>query len=116
MNKMYFCTVNLRPILGLDSSLVKEKSFNLRFEEEFAEKFGTKYAIAVNSGTSGLHAAVFAAGVQPGDEVIGPGLTVVMDAWAMIHLGATPVFADVNSETMTIDPKDIERRISFMIS
>ena len=99
-------------IQALDSTLSHEKSFNLKFEESFAKKFGCKYAIAVNSGTSGLHAAVYAAGMNPGDEVIGPGLTVVMDAWAMIHLGATPVFADVKKDTMTIDPEDIERKIS----
>ena len=100
-------------IRALDSSLDYEKSFNLRFEEAFCKKFSCDYAIACNSGTSGLHAAVFAAGIKPGDEVIGPGLTVVMDAWAMIHLGATPVFADVNSQTMTIDPEDIERKITL---
>ena len=50
-----------------------------RFEEAFASKMNTKYAIAVNSGTSGLHAALFAAGIQEGDEVIQPALTVVMD-------------------------------------
>jgi len=99
-------------IEALDSDLVKDKSFNLRFEEAFARKFSCKYAIAVNSGTSGLHAALYAAGIKPGDEVIGPGLTVVMDAWAMLHLGATPVFADVNRETMTIDPEDIRRKIT----
>ena len=99
-------------IEALDSSLNHEKSFNLRFEEAFAKKFECKYAIAVNSGTSGLHAAVYAAGIKPGDEVIGPGLTVVMDAWAMIHLGATPVFADVKRDTLSIDPEDIERKIT----
>ncbi len=99
-------------IQALDSSLDQDKSFNLRFEEAFAEKFSCKYAVAVNSGTSGLHAAVYAAGVKPGDEVIGPGLTVVMDAWAIIHLGATPVFADVKRDTMTIDPEDIKRKIT----
>ena len=97
---------------ALDSSLKNKVSFNQRFEEAFSKKFGCRYSIACNSGTSGLHAAVFAAGIQPGDEVIIPGLTVVMDAWAVIHLGATPVFADVNPHTMTIDPEDIGRKIT----
>ena len=97
---------------ALDSNVVSEKSFNQRFEEAFSKKFGCKYSIACNSGTSGLHAAVYAAGVKPGDEIIGPGLTVVMDAWAMIHQGCTPVFADVNSQTMTIDPEDVKRKIT----
>ena len=94
-------------IEALDSDSVNDTPFNQRFEEEFAKKFGCKYAIACNSGTSGLHAAVYAAGIERGDEVINPGLTVVMDAWAIIHLGGTPIFADINPNTLTIDPDDI---------
>ena len=99
-------------IEALDSDSVNDTPFNQRFEEEFAKKFGCKYAIACNSGTSGLHAAVYAAGIERGDEVINPGLTVVMDAWAIIHLGGTPIFADINPNTLTIDPDDIERKIT----
>lgn len=83
-----------------------------QFEEKFAEKVGASYAIAVNSGTSGLHAALYAAGVGPGDEVIQPAMTVVMDAYATIHLGGTPVFADIVPETHHIDPEDILRKIT----
>lgn len=83
-----------------------------KFEEAFAEKVGAKYAIAVNSGTSGLHAALFAAGIGPGDEVIQPALTVIMDAYATIHLGGIPVFADINPDTFNIDPEDIARKIT----
>lgn len=83
-----------------------------RFEEAFAEKMGVEYAIACNSGTSGLHAALYAAGVGPGDEVIGPGLTVVMDAFATLHLGGVPVFVDVCPKRQTIDPNAIERAIT----
>lgn len=82
------------------------------FEERFAEKVGAKYAIAVNSGTSGLHAALYAAGIGPGDEVIGPAMTVVMDAYATIHLGGMPVFADIDPATYNIDPADILRKIT----
>ena len=60
-------------IEALDSDSVSDTPFNQRFEEEFAKKFGCKYAIACNSGTSGLHAAVFAAGIKRGDEVITSG-------------------------------------------
>ena len=81
-------------------------------EEAFSETVGAKYAIACNSGTSGLHAALFAAGVGPGDEVIGPALTVVMDSYAALHLGGVPVFADVDPDTFNIDPADIERKIT----
>jgi len=90
----------------------KKKSWTMRFEEEFCRIMGVKYAIACNSGTSGLHAALVAAGVDPGDEVISPALTVIMDAYATIHVGATPVFADVNYETQTVDPDDIRKKIT----
>ncbi len=83
-----------------------------RFEEKFAEKVGAKYAIAVNSGTSGLHAALFAAGVGPGDEVISPAMTVIMDAYATLHLGGIPVFADIDPRTHNIDPADIVAKIA----
>lgn len=82
------------------------------FEERFAEKVGAKYAIAVNSGTSGLHAALYAAGIGLGDEVIGPAMTVVMDAYATIHLGGVPVFADIDPATHNVDPEDIARKIT----
>lgn len=99
---------------ALDSSNVanKKKSWTQRFEEEFCKMMGIKYAIACNSGTSGLHAALVAAGVKAGDEVISPALTVVMDAFATIHVCATPVFADINPDTFTIDPKDLQRKIT----
>lgn len=90
----------------------RERPWVQRFEEAFAQRMGVKYAIACNSGTSGLHAALFAAGVGPGDEVIMPAMTVIMDAYAAIHLGATPVFADVIRETHGIDPEDVRRRIT----
>ena len=83
-----------------------------KFEEAFAVKVGTKYAISVNSGTSGLHAALFAAGISEGDEVIQPALTVIMDAYATIHLGGIPVFADINPSTFNIDPNDIIRKLT----
>jgi len=99
-------------MLDADNPKNKEKSWNLRFEEEFCRVMGVKYSIACNSGTSGLHAAVVAAGVKPGDEVISPGLTVIMDAYSIILAGGTPVFADVDAETQTIDPEDIKRKIT----
>ena len=70
-------------------------NMNKRLEEAFAAKFGAQYAITVNSATSGLHAALAACGVGPGDEVILPAVTVVMCGLAVMQLGAKPVFADV---------------------
>lgn len=98
--------------LDSDNPENKERPWVLRFEEAFAEKVGASYAIAVNSGTSGLHAALFAAGIGPGDEVIQPAMTVVMDAYATLHLGGTPVFADIDPTTQTIDPEDVARKIT----
>lgn len=98
--------------LDSDNPLNKEKPWTERFEEEFCSVMGVEYAIACNSGTSGLHAALVAAGVGPGDEVISPGLTVIMDAYAIIHVGATPVFADVNPGTHTIDSEDVRKKIT----
>ena len=99
---------------ALDSETPENKSMSWvqKFEETFAKTVGSKYAIAVNSGTSGLHAALYAVGVSDGDEVIQPSKTVVMDAYATIHLGGTPVFADVDPETWNIDPADIEKKIT----
>ncbi|MCH9644445.1 MAG: DegT/DnrJ/EryC1/StrS family aminotransferase [Gammaproteobacteria bacterium] len=87
------------------------KYINL-FEEKFNNLVGSKYAIAVNSGTSALHAAMLALGVGPGDEVIVPPLTFIATAYAPIYVGATPIFADVDERTFTIDPKSIEEKIT----
>tara|TARA_Y100000590_G_C15597846_1_gene968764 strand:- start:35 stop:1249 length:1215 start_codon:yes stop_codon:yes gene_type:complete len=99
-------------IEALDSDHQNEKSFNEKFENEFCRKMKVDYAIACNSGTSGLHAAIFSAGICPGDEVINPGLTVVMDAWAIIHQGGTPIFADIDPDTLTINPDDVRKKVT----
>ncbi len=88
------------------------RSWPERLEEKFCDVTGAKHSVACNSGTSGLHMALYAAGVGPGDEVISPALTVVMDAYATIHLGATPVFADVDADTFNIDPEDVAAKIT----
>ena len=89
-----------------------EKSWAQRFEEEVSIYTGVKYAVACNSGTSGLHMAMYACGIGPGDEVITPGLTVVMDAYAVIHMGATPVFVDVERSTYGISVEEIKKNIT----
>jgi perosamine synthetase len=82
------------------------------FERKFADRMGMKYAIACNSGTSGLHAALFAVGIKEGDEVIIPALTVIMDAYAVIHHGGVPVFADVDESTHLITAEEIQKKIT----
>ena len=89
-----------------------EYSLTQKFEEEFCKKFGVEYAVSINSATSGLHAALAAAGVEPGDEVIQPSVTVVMDSYATLYLGATPVFVDINPDTWNIDVNEIEKNIT----
>ena len=84
----------------------------LELEKKFAEAFSVKHAIACNSGTSGLHAALYAAGIQPGDEVIIPALTVIMDAYSALHLGATPVFTDVDEDTHLVSVEAIKAAIT----
>ena len=81
-------------------------------EIAFAAKWGAKYAIAMNSGTSTLHACLVAAGVKAGDEVISPALTVIMDTTTTLHANAIPVYADIREDTWTIDPEDIKRKIT----
>lgn len=75
-----------------------------RFERTFAEYIGTEYAMATSSCTGALHIAMMALGIGPGDEVIVPDLTWVATAKAVQYVGATPVFADIQADTMCIDP------------
>jgi dTDP-4-amino-4,6-dideoxygalactose transaminase len=82
------------------------------FEREFAAYCGTTEAIGVNSGTSALHLALLAAGVGPGDEVITVPFTFVATAAAIVYAGATPVFVDIEDETFTMAPEEIERAIT----
>lgn len=83
------------------------------FEAAFADHLGTRHAVAVSSCTAALHLAYRAAGVGPGDEVIVPALTFVATAAAVIHCGATPVFADViGVEDPSLDPEDVASRIT----
>jgi len=83
------------------------------FEQEFAAMQGSKHALAVSSATAGLHLALLALGVGPGDEVVQPALNFVATANMTVAVGATPVFADICSlDEPTIDPSEVERLIS----
>jgi len=81
-------------------------------EKAWAEYIGSRHCIALNSGTAALHAAVAAAGVQPGDEVLVPALTFLASATAVIHHQGLPVFVDVDPRTFTLDPAKLEERIT----
>ena len=83
-----------------------------RFEKDFARYTGTKYAVAFNSGTSALHAALAACGVEAGDEVIVPPFTFTATASSVLMVGAIPVFVDVDPDTFCIDPERIKMAIT----
>jgi dTDP-4-amino-4,6-dideoxygalactose transaminase len=76
----------------------------LEFERRFAEQLGVEHTSAVSSGTAGLHLAVRAAGIQPGDEVITTPFSFVASANALLYEGATPVFVDIDERTLNLDP------------
>ena len=81
-------------------------------EERFAVAVGAGHGVAVSSGTAALHAAMFAAGIGPGDEVVVPAITFVASANCVVHQGGTPVFADVEADTLLLDPASVEARIT----
>lgn len=83
-----------------------------KFEQAWAEKHSSKYAIAVNSATSGLYAALGATGIGPGDEVIVPPYTMSATAMAVLVYNAIPIFADIEPDTYCISPKAIAAQIT----
>ena len=82
------------------------------FEKEFAAYCEVKYCVALNSGTSALHLALLALGVNPGDEVITASNTFIGTAEAICYTGAKPVFVDIDPKTGNLDPTLIERVIT----
>jgi dTDP-4-amino-4,6-dideoxygalactose transaminase len=82
------------------------------FEEAYAEFLDVKHAVAVNSGTAALHAALLAAGIGPGDEVITSSFSFIASGNSILYTGATPVFADIRDTNFNIDPAAIEAAIS----
>ena len=98
----------------LDSGFASGTSGNMnsRLEKAFAEKFGQKYAITFNSGTTTLHTALWSLGVGYGDEVIVTPLTVISCMNAILYCNAIPVFADIDPDTFLLDTEDIKRKIT----
>ena len=84
----------------------------LEFEKQFADQVGASEGVAVSSGTAGLHCAVNAAGIGPGDEVITSPITFMATANCVRYMGAKVVFADVNPDTLNIDPEKIKECLS----
>jgi dTDP-4-amino-4,6-dideoxygalactose transaminase len=82
------------------------------FEDEFAKLCNTKYAVAVNSCTSGLFLSLMACGVEHGDEVIVTPFSFIASANCVLHVGATPIFVDIDIKTYNIDPDKIKKKIT----
>ena len=95
-----------------DSGMIAQGKITEEFEKEFAQFCGTKYAVAVSSGTAALNCACFAAGVSSGDEVITTPFTFIATANAPLLCGAKTVFADIKEDTFNIDPEKIKEKIT----
>ncbi|HLC81146.1 MAG TPA: aminotransferase class V-fold PLP-dependent enzyme [Candidatus Nanoarchaeia archaeon] len=109
-----FITENALPALSevLKSGILSLGPNVKQFEQQFAQLIGTKYAVAVNSGTSGLHLCIKALGLGPGDEVITSPFSFIASANCIVYEQALPVFVDVEEETFNLDPALIEKAIT----
>jgi perosamine synthetase len=83
-----------------------------QFERAFAGSAGAAHAVAVSSGTAALHAAMFAVGIGPGDEVIVPAMTFAATANCVVFQGGVPVFCDVQKDALLVDPALVEEKIT----
>jgi len=91
---------------------VSNLDITVEFEKEFARWLGVKYALAHNTGPAAIHGALFGLGIGRGDEVICPSMTFWASCAQVFSLGGTVVLADIDPQTLCLDPADIERRIS----
>ena len=105
-----------KAVLGLmDSQVIRiadASGIIAEFESNFSKMVGAGYGLAMSCCTVGLHSAYFAVGVGPGDEVIVPTYTWHASINPIIHCSATPVFCDIDPDSLTADPDDIERKIT----
>jgi len=96
----------------IESNYLNDGDVTERFERAVADRVGAKHAIAVTSGTTAIFLALVAAGVRAGDEVVVPDMTFIATANAVRLAGGTPVLADVDERTLTLDPAAFERAIT----
>jgi len=96
----------------LSSGILSGGPYARRFEQMFEQYLPVSHAIAVSSGTAGLHTCVVAAGLQPGDEVVTTPFSFVASANCILFERAVPVFADIDATTLNIDPRELEARIT----
>lgn len=111
--KPYITGEDIKEVIeALRKRCLSQGEYVQKFEEEFAEFVGTKYAVAFNSATAALHTCLSAIGVRAGDEVITSPFTFAATANVIVLLGAKPVFVDIELETYNIDPRKIEDAIT----
>lgn len=96
----------------LRSGVIAQGNKVEEFEEAFAEFIGTRYAIAVNSGTAALHVSLLAHGIGDGDEVITTPFTFIATANSILFTGARPVFADIEEGSFNIDPNNVLKKVT----
>ncbi|MCH8012628.1 MAG: DegT/DnrJ/EryC1/StrS family aminotransferase [Candidatus Marinimicrobia bacterium] len=104
-------------VLSVSSAVIKNQTtfypkFVLDFENSFAEYIGCKYGLSFCNGTSSIEAALFALNIGPGDEVLVPSATFHASINPILNAGATPVYIDIDKETVTISPSDLRRKIT----
>ena len=99
-------------VLDMGIHNAKSSGFDAELERKFSERFGQKYGILMSNGTVTMQAALLACDIGVGDEVIVPAFTVFMTAGAALFANAIPIIADVDPDTWTLDPKDVERKIT----
>ena len=102
----------LKEVLATEFRSSQGATMMRRLEEAFAHRFRAKYAISFVNGTATMHAALEAHGIQPGDEVIVPPLTMSATTFAVLQANGTPVFADVDPDTFQISAASIAERIT----
>lgn len=108
-----FTDKEIRDVINvLKSGYLRQGPKTEEFEKEFCKRVGSKYAYAVNSGTAALHTSYLSI-LKPGDEVIVPAFTFISTASTVVYSNAKPVFADISEETFTIDPEDVNEKISL---
>ncbi|HNY83559.1 MAG TPA: DegT/DnrJ/EryC1/StrS family aminotransferase [Anaerolineaceae bacterium] len=109
----YYTDEELESVIAvMKSARIRRGTVTNEFEKTIAEKLNVKHAIAVTSGTTTLHIALAAFGIGPGDEVIVSPYTFVASDSCVLEQNAIPIFADVDPVTLTLDPADVERKIT----
>jgi perosamine synthetase len=96
----------------LDSKYLAEGPVARKFEEMFSDFVGAKHCLVTSNGTTALHCAIQALGIQPGDEVITTPFTFIASSNSILFNGAIPIFADIDPQTFNIDPNKIEEKIT----